>query len=198
MCWRKNREVMKDIQSMGMKRASWDFVSVSRACSVGLLCSLSRYTASAYQPSLSFSLHTLKDLGGIQPKLWVAQIKPASLMQLFWKGGGDCITVRCPVRTHTHLYDIMKEKVSYETGWTRTLAYSVYINNWQWGLVWFIDTSCLHLDELETRGSIHDDADLSGHAGLSWSQLPAQICGFTITVCFPVWFPLVTDPVISL
>ena len=92
----------------------------------------------------------------------------------------------------------MKEKVSYETGWTQTLAYSVYINSWQWGLVWFTGTSSLRLDEVETRGSTHDDADLSGHVRLSWCQLPAQICGFTITVCFPVWFPPVAEPVISL
>ncbi len=70
-CWRKNREVMKDSSSMGIKAASWDSVSASHACSVGLLCSLSRYTAQAYQAPLSFSLHTQMDLWGIQPKVWV-------------------------------------------------------------------------------------------------------------------------------
>lgn len=90
-CWRKNREVMKDSLSMGIKTASWGFVSVSHACSVGLLCSLRRYTAPAYQAPLSFSLHTQMDLWGIQPKLWVGQIRAASLMlQLyfffFWEG----------------------------------------------------------------------------------------------------------------
>lgn len=93
-CWRKNREVMKDSLSIGIKTASWDFVSVSYACSVGLLCSLCRYTAPVYQASLSFSLHTQMDLWGIQPKLWVGRIRTASLMQLyffsFFRGGELC------------------------------------------------------------------------------------------------------------
>lgn len=103
-CRRKNREAMKDSLSMGIKAASWDFVSVSRACSVGLLCSLSRYTAPAYQAPLSFSLHTQMDLWGIQPKLWLGQIRSASLMQLYFLGGGWLGGLwRCPVRNNTPL-----------------------------------------------------------------------------------------------
>lgn len=75
---------MKDSLSMGMKTASWDFVCASHACSVGPLCSLSRHRAPAYQAPLSFSLHSQADLRGIQPKLWVGQIRTASLMLLYF------------------------------------------------------------------------------------------------------------------
>lgn len=71
--------------SMGMKTASWDFVSY--AYSLGLLCSLSPYTAPAYQAPLSFSLHTQMDLWGIQPELWDWQIRTASLLQLYFLRG---------------------------------------------------------------------------------------------------------------
>lgn len=97
------------------KDSQLGFCVWSRAFSVGLLCSLSGYAVPAYQAPLSFLLHTQMDLWGIQSKLWVEQIKPASLVQLYFMG--NWVTVHCPLRKKSLLYNLMKEKATYVWRW---------------------------------------------------------------------------------
>lgn len=93
------------------------------ARSVELLYCLGRYSVPSYQRPLSFSVHTQMDLLGIQPKLWVREIRALSWLCSCW-------------RTKSEYYT-QNKTFSFEQHWTSAKHKAPTVKETTDNIVWF-------------------------------------------------------------